>query len=101
MPWIHKIGRHKLSAQFKLSKRKRKKLVAIFTWLGNERRVSFGAAGMDHYFDRTGLLPARLNHGDSMRRNAWKKRIAGIKRQGKPAYLNPLSPAYWSWNVLW
>lgn len=42
-----------------------------------------------------------LDHNDSKKRAAYRARHGKILRDGKKAYLDPESPAYWSWNVLW
>ena len=42
-----------------------------------------------------------IDHGDEKIKEAWKARHSKIMKQGKPAYLNPESPEYYSWNILW
>lgn len=42
-----------------------------------------------------------LDHGDKKKRDAYRARHGAILRGGKKAYLDPESPSYWSWNVLW
>lgn len=42
-----------------------------------------------------------LDHGDEKIRQAWRARHSKIMRQGKPAYQDPESPDYYSWNILW
>jgi len=42
-----------------------------------------------------------LDHGDEKIQTAWKARHSKIMRDGKPAYLNPESPEYYSWEILW
>ena len=42
-----------------------------------------------------------LDHGDEKLKEAWRKRHSKIMKEGKPAYLNPESPEYYSWNLLW
>lgn len=42
-----------------------------------------------------------LDHGDEKIRQAWRARHSKIMRQGKPAYLDPESPDYYSWRILW
>ena len=61
-----KVGRFYYSK----STRPGKKLMAV---VGN-KTIHFGAAGYEHYFDRTGLLPKRLNHKDSERRSRYHSR---------------------------
>ena len=42
-----------------------------------------------------------LDHGNQKMKEAWRARHSKIMKQGKPAYLNPESPEYYSWNILW
>lgn len=42
-----------------------------------------------------------IDHGDEKIRSAWKARHIKIMKEGKPAYLNPESPEYYAWNILW
>ena len=42
-----------------------------------------------------------LDHGDEKIKEAWRKRHSKIMRKGSPAYLDPESPEYYSWNLLW
>lgn len=42
-----------------------------------------------------------LDHRDEKLKDAWQARHSKIMRQGKPAYLDPESPEYYSWNLLW
>ena len=44
---------------------------------------------------------AFIDHGDEKIKEAWRARHSKIMKQGKPAYLNPESPEYYSWNILW
>ena len=44
---------------------------------------------------------AFIDHGDEKLKEAWRARHSKIMRQGKPAYLNPESPEYYSWEILW
>jgi hypothetical protein len=53
-----------------------------------------------------GLFPfkgkgAFIDHGDEKLLKAWQARHKKILKDGKPAYLNPESPEYYSWNLLW
>jgi hypothetical protein len=53
-----------------------------------------------------GLFPfkgdgAFLDHKDEMKRKAWQARHIKIMKDGQPAYLNPESAEYYSWNILW
>jgi hypothetical protein len=49
--------------------------------LVNGKYIYFGSAGMEHYFDKTGLLDKKLNHMDMERRRLYLIRSAGIKRK--------------------
>lgn len=42
-----------------------------------------------------------LDHGDEKLKENWRARHSKIMRKGKPAYLDPESPEYFSWNLLW
>ena len=42
-----------------------------------------------------------LDHGDEKLKEAWKARHSKIMRKGSPAYLDPESAEYYSWNLLW
>jgi hypothetical protein len=53
-----------------------------------------------------GLYPFKgegtfIDHGDIKLRTAWRARHSKIMKDGKPAYLNSLSPDFYSWNLLW
>lgn len=53
-----------------------------------------------------GLFPFRgkgafIDHKDEQTRIAWKARHSKILKDGKPAYKNPLSAEFYSWNLLW
>ena len=53
-----------------------------------------------------GLFPFRgegtyIDHLNDKIRKAWKARHSKILIDGKPAYKNPESPEYYSWNILW
>jgi hypothetical protein len=42
-----------------------------------------------------------VDHQDETIRSAWKARHCKILKNGKPAYKNPDSPEFYSWNLLW
>ena len=42
-----------------------------------------------------------IDHHDNDIRDAWQARHSKILKNGKPAYLNPNSPEFYSWNFLW
>ena len=53
-----------------------------------------------------GLFPysgdgAYIDHHDDRIKNAWRARHSKILNKGSPAYLNPESAEYYSWNLLW
>lgn len=53
-----------------------------------------------------GLYPftgegAYIDHGDDKIRKNWRARHKKILKDGKPAYKNPDSPEFYSWNLLW
>ena len=78
-----KIGKY----NYELSTRRDKKLMTVVAG----RTLHFGAAGMEHYHDKTGLLPKSLNHRDERRRRRYLDRSANIKnKEGKLTLL--LSP---------
>jgi hypothetical protein len=68
----------------------------------NNKIIHFGASGMEHFKDKTGLLPKSLNHGDKERRKNYLTRTAKIKDgKGKLTKDNPNSANYHSRRVLW
>ena len=57
---------------------------------------------MEHFFDKTKLLPKKLNHGDKKRQKNYLTRSAGIKnKEGKLTKDIPSSPNYHSRRILW
>lgn len=53
-----------------------------------------------------GLYPFKgkgtyIDHLDENIRDAWRARHSKILKDGKPAYMNPESPEFYSWNILW
>ncbi len=42
-----------------------------------------------------------IDHKDEKKRAAWRARHSKIMVNGKPAYLDENSPAYYSWHLLW
>lgn len=68
----------------------------------NGKLVHFGQAGAEHYYDRSGLLPPALNHGDAQRREDYLKRSGGIRdAYGFRTADNPTKPNYHARRVLW
>jgi hypothetical protein len=76
---------------YELSDKKGKKLMTVV----NGKKIHFGAAGYQHYFDRTGLLSS-LNHLDEKRRQSYLKRSGGIGRTEDPTSAN-----WHARNILW
>lgn len=67
------------------------------------KTVHFGDNRYQHYRDRTKLGAwTHLDHNDPARRASYRARHAGVRNgRGRPAYLDPESPAFYSWNFLW
>ena len=71
-----KIGKYTYSR----STKKGKKLMTVV----NGKTIHFGDISMEHFKDKTNLLPKRLNHNDKDRRKNYLTRSAGIKdKSGK------------------
>ena len=84
--------------EYKLSTAKNKKLMVVV----NGKTIHFGAKGMEHFRDRTGLLPKYLNHGDKKRRDSYLARTAKILRKdGSKTANDPSSANYHSRKILW
>jgi hypothetical protein len=76
------------ATEFGVSKAKGKKYYVIY---GN-KRINFGAYGMSDF----------TIHKDKDRRDRYRARHGKIKlKNGRLAYKNKNSPAFWSWHVLW
>jgi hypothetical protein len=83
-----KVGKY----NYELSTAKGKKLMVVV----NNKIIHFGASGMEHFKDKTGLLPKSLNHGDKERRKNYLTRTAKIKDgKGKLTKDNPSSAPLW------
>jgi hypothetical protein len=83
---------------FEKSRRQGKKYDAVLVnkYTGKEKRVSFGAKGMEQYEDLTPLgLYKNYNHYDKERRRLYKE------RHKKDIKKNYYSPGYFSWFFLW
>ena len=64
--------------------------------------IHFGADGMEHFKDKTGLLDKKLNHNDKVRRKSYLTRTAKILRKdGSETKGDPESANYHSRKVLW
>lgn len=84
--------------RYYISTRRNKKLMVRV----NGKLVHFGAAGSQHYHDRSGLLPVELNHHNPTRRANYLRRSAGIRdAQGIRTADDPSSPNYHSRRILW
>lgn len=89
-----KVGKY----NYELSSRKGKKLMTVV----DGKLIHFGASGMEHFKDKTGLLPKSLNHGDKERRKSYLDRSGKIKDgQGRLTKDLPSSPNYHARRVLW
>ena len=83
---------------YKKSTRKGKKLMTKV----NGKIIHFGDISMEHYFDKTGLLDKKLNHGDKQRQKNYLARSSGIKDgKGRLTKNNPMSANYHSIRILW
>lgn len=76
---------------YELSDKKGKKLMTVV----NGKKIHFGAAGYQHFFDRTGLLSS-LNHFDDKRRQSYLKRAKGLGGSTDPTSAN-----FHAINILW
>jgi hypothetical protein len=70
--------------------------------LVNGKYIYFGSAGMEHYFDKTGLLDKKFNHNDKERRKNYLNRSGGIRRKdGTLTKDDKTSANYFSRTILW
>ncbi len=44
---------------------------------------------------------AFIDHHDNKIKSAWQARHSRVMKDNEPAYLNPNSPSYYSWHLLW
>ena len=77
------------ASSIKISNNKNKR----FQILVNGKTINFGL-----YPFKNGTY---IDHHDDKLRAAYRARHSKILKDGKPAYLNPESPSYYSWNLLW
>jgi hypothetical protein len=90
-----KVGKY----NYELSSRKGKKLMTVGP---NGKLIHFGADGMEHFKDKTNLLPKKLNHGDKDRRKSYLDRSGKIKDgKGNLTKDNPNSANYHARKILW
>lgn len=74
---------------------------------GSLKTVQFGSAKYEHYKDQIpkelgGQRWAHKNHLDEERRESYRRRHSKIKnKDGKLAYKEIYSPAWFSWHFLW
>ena len=88
-----KIGKY----NYELSTKKGKKLMTVV----NGKTIHFGDINMEHFNDKTNLLPKRLNHNDKTRRKNYLNRSAGIRSKKRLTKDDPMSPNYHSRRILW
>lgn len=85
--------------KFEKSTRKNKKYM-VRTPKG--KLIHFGSNTHEQYKDSTPLkLYSHLDHGDKERRANYRARHEKVMKDGKPAYLDKESPAYYSYHYLW
>ena len=76
------------ATDFGKSDEKNKRYFVIY----KNNKINFGLLG-GHTF---------IDHHNKSKQNAYKARHSQIfLKDGTPAYKNKLSPAFWSWNLLW
>lgn len=93
--YMVKVGKY----NYELSTAKGKKLMTVGP---DGKLIHFGASGMEHFKDKTGLLPKSLNHGDKDRRASYLARTAKIARKdGTLTKDDPSSSNYHSRRILW
>lgn len=98
---MSKVGKY---TYYKSSRKDKKLMTNIDEKTGGSTWVHFGSKKplMEHYFDKTGLLDKKLNHGDKDRRKSYLARAKSIKdKNGKLTKDNPYSPNYHSIRILW
>jgi len=89
-----KVGKY----TYERSDKKNKKLKVIV----DNKTIHFGDIRYEHFKDKTGLLPKRLNHGDQKRRKNYLTRTAGIKnKEGKLTKDLPSSANFHARRILW
>jgi|TARA_R110000868_G_scaffold404537_1_gene682822 hypothetical protein len=92
-----KVGRF----DYTKSTKPEKKLMVIVEKDGKKRTIHFGARSMGHFKDKTGIWKSK-DHGDKDRRKSFRARMSGIiRKDGKKAVSDPMSPAYHALRILW
>lgn len=74
--------------------------------ISNRKNKRFKITRPDGNVIHFGVYPFKgkgtfIDHKNPDIRNAWMARHSKIMKNGLPAYLNPNSPEYYSWNLLW
>jgi hypothetical protein len=83
---------------YELSEKPKYKLKVLV----NGKYIYFGSAGMEHYFDKTGLLDPKFNHLDKEKRKNYLNRSGGIRRKdGTLTKDDKTSANYFSRTILW
>jgi len=88
-----KIGKY----NYERSTKKGKKLMTEV----NGKTIHFGDINLQHFEDKTKLLPKKLNHNDKTRRKNYLTRSAGIKSKKGLTKNDPNSANYHSRRILW
>ena len=84
-----------------VSKRKGKKYSVYVKIDGNTRLIHFGDRNMQQFRDKLGHYKSK-DHGDKDRRKSFRARMSGIiRKDGKKAVSDPMSPAYHALRILW
>lgn len=94
----------KLSVARRIAKQKGINPMALN--VSNKKGKRFSVTFNDGHVINFGSYPFNgqgtyIDHHDEKIREAWRARHSKIIKDGKPAYLNYLSPEWWSWNILW
>jgi hypothetical protein len=76
------------ASEFGKSKAKNKRFFVVH----GGKKMNFGSDTNNTFID----------HGDEIKRKAWKARHSKIKKKdGGFAYLDKHQPEFWSWHLLW
>ena len=73
--------------------------------VSNNKNKRFSIISPNGYKIHFGLYPYKVgtyidHNNDTLRKN-WRARHSKILKNGRPAFLNPESPAFYSWFLLW
>ena len=77
---------------YQLSSRKGKKLMTVV----DGKTIHFGDSNFQQFFDKTGLLPKKMNHMDARRRKNYLARAKGIT-----GWKDPDTANYHAIRILW